>query len=99
MKFPCGQNRHFLTINSDLAVTIGVTGLEEHLGLSIGQSSGTGREVLQEQPGESDQREIFSIVVNVGFLNKMLLISLRISRWLCLSQRKMIPSLQGLRQA
>lgn len=61
----CGKNRQFLTINSDLAVTIRVTGLEKRLGLSIGQSSGTGREVLQEQPGEDDHREILSITVNI----------------------------------
>lgn len=41
-----------LTINSDLAVTIRVTGCEESLGLGIGESSGSGTEVLQEQPGE-----------------------------------------------
>lgn len=48
-----------LTVNSDLAVTIRVTGLEESLGLSVGQSSGRGAEVLQEQPGE-EQREALS---------------------------------------
>lgn len=48
-----------LTINSDLAVTVSVTGLEESLGLSVGQSSGRGAEVLQEQPGE-EQKEAFS---------------------------------------
>lgn len=48
-----------LTINSDLAITIRVTGLEKSLGLSVGQSSGRGAEVLQEQPGE-EQREVLS---------------------------------------
>lgn len=48
-----------LTINSDLAVTISVTGLEKSLGLSIGQSSGRGAEVLQEQSGV-EQREVLS---------------------------------------
>lgn len=46
-----------LTINSDLAVTISVTGLEKSLGLSIGQSSSRGAEVLQEQSGV-EQREV-----------------------------------------
>lgn len=41
-----------LTVNSNLSITISVTGLEESLGLSVSQSSGSGREVLQEQPGE-----------------------------------------------
>lgn len=50
-----------LTINSNLAVAIRVTGLEKSTGLSGGQSSGSGREVLQEQPGEDDQRETLSI--------------------------------------
>lgn len=46
-----------LTINSNLAITISVTGLEESLGLSVSQSSGSGREVLQEQPvgGQSER--------------------------------------------
>lgn len=41
-----------LTVNSNLAVAIRVAGLQKLLGLFVGQSSGTGREVLQEQPGE-----------------------------------------------
>lgn len=51
------SGKEILTINSDLAVTIRVTGLEKHLGLSVGESSGAGREVLQEQSGEDDQGE------------------------------------------
>ena len=50
----------FLTINSDLAVTIRVTGLKEGLCLTIGQSSGTMREVLQEQPEEDDRGTLLS---------------------------------------
>lgn len=38
-----------LTINSNLAITITVTSGEEGLGLLVGECSGTGREVLQEQ--------------------------------------------------
>ncbi len=55
----------FLTINSDLAITIRVTGLEKRFGLSIGQNSGTGREVLQEQPEVEEHREMLSTAVNV----------------------------------
>lgn len=57
--------KKILTINSDLAVTIRVTGLEELLGLSIGQSSGSSRKVLQEQPGGDDEGEIISVIVNM----------------------------------
>lgn len=39
-----------LTIDSDLAITVAVTGGEESLGLLVGECSGSGREVLQEQP-------------------------------------------------
>lgn len=46
-----------LTINSDLAVTVAVTSLEKCLGLTIGQSSGSGTEVLQEQ-SEGDQGQL-----------------------------------------
>lgn len=55
----CGkkQQQKKLTINSDLAVAINVTGLEELLGLSVGQSSGRGGEGLQEQPEEDGQRK------------------------------------------
>lgn len=52
--------KEFLTINSDLAIAIRVTGLKKCLCLSISQSSGTGREVLQEQPGEGNQRKMMS---------------------------------------
>lgn len=52
--------KDFLTINSDLAIAIRVTGLKKCLCLSISQSSGTGREVLQEQPGEGNQRQKIS---------------------------------------
>lgn len=39
-----------LTIDSDLAVTVTVTSGEESLGLLVGECSGGGNEVLQEQP-------------------------------------------------
>lgn len=48
-----------LTISSNLAVTVAVTGLQESLGLSVGQSASTSREVLQEQP-EGKQRKSIS---------------------------------------
>jgi len=47
----------FLTINADHAITINVSGLQEGGGLSVGQSSGTGAEVLQEKPEERKSRE------------------------------------------
>lgn len=47
-----------LTINTNLAITISVTSLEERLGLGIGQSSGGGTEILQEQPGEEEHPEL-----------------------------------------
>lgn len=47
-----------LTINTNLAITISVTSLEESLCLGIGQSSGRGREILQEQPGEEEHPEL-----------------------------------------
>lgn len=56
----------FLTIDSDLAVTIRVTGCKKLLGLSVSQSSGRGREVLQEQPGENNQREILINTANMS---------------------------------
>jgi len=39
-----------LTIDSDLAITILVTGGQESLGLLLGEFSGASREALQEQP-------------------------------------------------
>lgn len=39
-----------LTISANLAITVAITGLQESLGLSVGQSASTSREVLQEQP-------------------------------------------------
>lgn len=47
-----------LTINSNLAVAISVTCLEEGLGLGVSQSSGRSREILQEQSGEEDHTEL-----------------------------------------
>ncbi|TNN43498.1 hypothetical protein EYF80_046320 [Liparis tanakae] len=47
----------FLTINADHAITIDVSGLQEGGGLSVGQSSGGGGEVLQEKPEERKSRE------------------------------------------
>lgn len=38
------------TISSNLAIAVAVTGCQESLGLSVGQSASTSREVLQEQP-------------------------------------------------
>lgn len=38
------------TFSTDLAVTVGVTGLEEVRCLAVGQCSCTSLEVLQEQP-------------------------------------------------
>lgn len=70
----------FLTINSDLAVTIRVTGLKKRFGLSVGQSSGTGREVLQEQPGEDDQREILSIAIKNAYRNQNKLVNSSLAR-------------------
>lgn len=44
------EGKTALTVNSDLAITIAVTSGEESLGLLVGEGSGSGREVLQEQP-------------------------------------------------
>lgn len=66
VQFPSEWTK-ILTINSNLAVTIRVTGLEERLGLSVSQSSGTGSEVLQEQPGEDDQGENSQRCVQCAF--------------------------------
>lgn len=53
----CGQFLWELTINSDLAITITVTSGKEGLGLLVSESSGTSREVLQEQPVRWTQGE------------------------------------------
>lgn len=44
----------FRTINSNHAITIGITSLEESLCLCIGKFPGLGAKVLKEQPGERD---------------------------------------------
>jgi len=44
------------TINSNLAVTVAVAGLQESLGLGVGQGACTGLEVLQEQPTDIQRR-------------------------------------------
>ena len=44
-------DEYLLTIQSDHAVTISVSGLKESLGLGICQGSGSSSEHLQEQPG------------------------------------------------
>lgn len=48
------KRKRNLTIDSDLAITITVTSGEESLGLLVSESSGGGREVLQEQPGKGE---------------------------------------------
>lgn len=40
------------TLSADLAVAVGVTGLQEGGGLGVGQCAGTGLEILQEKPSE-----------------------------------------------
>lgn len=45
-----------LTIDSDLAITVAVTSGKESLGLLVGECSGGGNEVLQEQPGRWHKR-------------------------------------------
>lgn len=57
-----------LTINSNLAVTVAVTSLEKCLGLTIGQSSGSGTEVLQEQP-EGDQGQLLRKTAEIWLQN------------------------------
>jgi hypothetical protein len=42
------------TINSNHAITIGITSLEESLCLCIGKYPGLGAKVLKEQPRERD---------------------------------------------
>lgn len=53
LNFLCGDR----TITADLAITVAVTGFEEHLGLSISQCTGTCAEVLQKQPA-TDKRGV-----------------------------------------
>lgn len=49
LNLPCVRVR---TVSANLAVTVGVAGLEESRGLGIGQCACTGLEVLQEQPAD-----------------------------------------------
>lgn len=42
------------TLTADLAIAVGVTGLQESGGLGVGQSAGTGLEILQEKPSEEE---------------------------------------------
>lgn len=44
------------TLIADLAVAVGVTGLQESGGLGVGQCAGTGLEILQEKPSEEKHR-------------------------------------------
>lgn len=50
------QQLQSFTIHADLAVTIGVTGLEEGHCLGVGQCPCTSLEVLQEQPAGKQPR-------------------------------------------
>lgn len=43
------------TLSADLAVAVGVTGLQESGGLGVGQCAGTSLEILQEKPSEAKQ--------------------------------------------
>lgn len=49
------KKKQSLTIDSDLAITITVASGEESLGLLVSESSGGGREVLQEQPVKGER--------------------------------------------
>lgn len=43
-----------VTLRADLAVAVGVTGLQESGGLGVGQCAGSGLEILQEKPSENN---------------------------------------------
>lgn len=45
-----------VTLSSDLAVTVGVAGLQESQGLGVVQCAGGGLEILQEKPGKKKKR-------------------------------------------
>lgn len=63
-----GGETDWLTISSNLAVTVAVTGLEESLGLSVGQSTGTSREVLQEQSEDKQRWNISPAAIHQDLL-------------------------------
>lgn len=52
------RNEWVLTIDSDLAITVAVAGGQEGLGLLVGECSGRGAEVLQEEPVECRWGEV-----------------------------------------
>lgn len=47
-----------VTLRADLAVAVGVTGLQESGGLGVGQCAGSGLEILQEKPSENNNNEL-----------------------------------------